>query len=73
MKDADFEFLSNYREIVKNQIQLIKFTAKDPNAPVDAARGMEAELKRYREEYRDRVLDLLVEHVVSQEIQRRDE
>lgn len=73
MNDKDFEFLLNYRSLVKNQVQLIKLTSKDPMAPVDATRGMEAELKRYREEFRDRVLDLLVEHVVTQEIRRRDE
>lgn len=65
MKDANLQFLRKYKELIKNQARLIELASKDPMAPVDATRGMEAELKRFREEFRDRVLDILVEEALE--------
>ena len=73
MKDKDYTILSEYLEKLTNQTQMIKKVNKDPNAPVDATAGLEADLRRFRDAYRDKVMDIVVRELVEREtIKRRN-
>ena len=73
MKDKDYEMLAGYLEKLANQKLMINRTMKDPLAPVDAAVGMEAELKRFRDDNRDKILDIVVWELVERETIKRRE
>lgn len=73
MRDKDYTILSEYLEKLTNQTQMIKKVNKDPNAPADATAGLEADLRRFRDAYRDKVMDIVVRELVEREtIKRRN-
>ena len=73
MSPKDLDLLYEYREKVQNTTLLIKQAQSNPNAPVDATVGMEAQLRRFKAEQLEGLIDILVKHAIeAEEAKRRD-
>lgn len=73
MSPKNLETLYEYREKVQNTTLLIKHIRSNPNAPVDATVGVEAELCRFKEGMLAELIDVLVAQAIEiEEAKRRD-
>jgi hypothetical protein len=68
MKAKDLSKLQDYLERLANQRNLIEMTKADKNAPIDATRPLEVDLEKFKDDSRDKIIELLVKYVVEREM-----
>jgi hypothetical protein len=73
MSPKNLEALYEYREKVQNTTLLIKQARSNPNAPVDATEGIEAQLRFFKADQLEDLIDILVAQAIEiEEAKRRD-